>query len=92
MLENGIDLKGYYTKEEIDDKIPTDYITSIPEEYITEEELNNKGYITQHQDLSEYAKKSDIPTDYLKEIPAEYITESELNDKGYITNIKMVNG
>lgn len=92
MLGNGVDLKGYYTKEEIDAKIPTDYISEIPSEYITEDELNSKGYLTQHQDLSEYAKKSEIPTDYLKEIPAEYITESELNDKGYITNIKTVKG
>ena len=38
------------------------YITAIPSEYITETELNNKGYLTQHQDLSSYAKKSDIPT------------------------------
>ena len=28
------------------------FITSIPSEYITETELNNKGYLTQHQDIS----------------------------------------
>lgn len=39
---------------------------------------NDVGYLTEHQDLSEYAKKEDIPTDYLTEIPSEYITEKEL--------------
>lgn len=38
------------------------YITSIPNEYITETELNAKGYLTEHQDLSEYALKSEIPS------------------------------
>ena len=28
------------------------FITSIPSEYVTETELNNKGYLTQHQDIS----------------------------------------
>ena len=35
-------------------------LQSIPEEYITEKELVNKGYLTE-QSLNEYAKKSDIP-------------------------------
>lgn len=37
------------------------YISSIPDEYITEEELNSKGYLTEHQSLDDYAKKTDIP-------------------------------
>ena len=28
------------------------FITTVPSEYITETELNNKGYLTQHQDIS----------------------------------------
>lgn len=35
-----------YTKEEIDAMIPTDYLTEIPSEYITEDELNSRGYLT----------------------------------------------
>ena len=31
------------------------FITSVPSEYITETELNAKGYLTEHQDLSGYA-------------------------------------
>ena len=38
------------------------FLSEIPSEYITEEELNNKGYLTEHQDLSEYAKIIDVPT------------------------------
>lgn len=28
------------------------YLISIPDEYVTEDELNTKGYLTQHQDIS----------------------------------------
>ena len=68
------------------------YLTSIPNEYVTETELNAKGYLTEHQDLSSYAKKTDIPTiptkvsqlsndvGYLTSVPSQYITETELND------------
>lgn len=76
-----VDLTDYYTKTEVDAKIPsklsqltddvgyaksTDipdvsgFITSIPDEYVTEAELNAKGYLTEHQSLSEYAKKSEL--------------------------------
>lgn len=76
------------------------FISSIPSEYITETELNNKGYLTQHQDLSSYAKTTDIPTkvseldndkNYLTSVPSEYITETELNNKGYLTNVTKTN-
>ena len=40
-------LGNYALKSEI----PTDYLTEIPEEYITENELNSKGYLTEHQSL-----------------------------------------
>ena len=72
----------------------SNYITSIPSEYITETELNAKGYLTAHQDLSAYAKTSSIPTKtsqltndsgYITSVPSEYVTESELTAKGYAT-------
>lgn len=61
-----IDLSGYATKEDLNlkaDKISipskisqltndSKFLTSIPTEYITETELNNKGYLTEHQDIS----------------------------------------
>lgn len=36
------------------------YLTTIPSEYVTEQELENKGYLTEHQDLSDYAKKNEL--------------------------------
>ena len=47
------DLTNYYTKAESDGRFQPvgEYITSIPEEYVTEEELNSKGYLTEHQPL-----------------------------------------
>lgn len=35
------------------------FITSIPEEYVTDTELNTKGYLTEHQDISGLQPKSD---------------------------------
>lgn len=57
----------YYTKEETNrllsykqDILDTSkFITEIPSEYITEFELNNKGYLTQHQDISHLATKEE---------------------------------
>lgn len=68
-----IDLTGYYTKDEVDDTFAT--IAALAE-YAKLSDLpvvptnvsaftNDAGYLTEHQDLSEYAKKSEIPTDYL---------------------------
>lgn len=37
------------------------YLSAIPNEYVTENELNSKGYLTEHQSLEDYAKKTDIP-------------------------------
>ena len=57
---NSIDLSSYAKKSDIPDV--SGYLTSIPEEYVTETELNAKGYLTEHQDLSAYALKTEIPT------------------------------
>lgn len=70
-------------------------INDIPEEYVTESELNDKGYLTEHQDIS---GKQDVIGDLediranaalgataLQEVPAEYVTDTELTAKGYLT-------
>ena len=57
----------FYTKEEIDAK-----------NFATETWVSAQGYLTQHQDLSEYAKKSEIPT-----VPTN-VSAFE-NDAGYLT-------
>lgn len=96
-IKNQINSKA--DKTEIPSKVSQlendkNYLTSVPNEYITETELTNKGYLTQHQSLSDYAKKTELPTKvsqlendskYLTSVPSEYITESELNAKGYLT-------
>ena len=63
------------------------FLTQIPDEYITETELDSKGYLTEHQSLADYAKKSEIPdvSGFLTSIPDEYVTEAELDAKGYLT-------
>lgn len=89
------DLEPYAKKTDIP-TVPTkvsqltndsNYLTEIPSNYITESELEGKGYLTEHQDLSDYAKKSDIPdvSGFITNIPEEYITESELSAKGFLT-------
>ena len=57
----------FYTKKEIDAK-----------NFATETWVSAQGYLTQHQDLSEYAKKSEIPV-----VPTK-VSVFE-NDAGYLT-------
>lgn len=70
----GVDLSGYATKDDLNTKadksaIPTKtsqltndsgYMKSIPSEYVTETELNTKGYLTEHQDISMKADKTEL--------------------------------
>ena len=49
-----VDLSGYATKEHTH----TGYLTTVPSEYITETELNSKGYLTEHQSLKGYATET----------------------------------
>jgi hypothetical protein len=55
------DLSNYYTKAEVDNLIPdtSSFITEVPAEYITETELNSKGYLTEHQSLGNYYTKEE---------------------------------
>ena len=73
-LSNYVTKDTVYTKEQTDALIPSvpskvsqlendsNYLSSIPGEYVTDTELNAKGYLTEHQDLSAYALKTEIPT------------------------------
>ena len=58
------------------------FLTSVPSEYVTDTELDGKGY----------ALASDIPTktseltndsNFLTSIPEEYVTDTELEEKGF---------
>ena len=77
------DLSGYALKSEI----PTNYLTAIPAEYITETELAAEGFLKEHQSLADYALKSEIPTDYAKaeDIPDVSGYQTEAQVKALIT-------
>ena len=84
-----VDLTNYYTKSEVYNKEEVNDLIPDVSEFATQEWVGNQGYLTEHQSLEDYAKKSDIPdvSEFIKEIPSEYVTESELNGKGYLTSI-----
>ena len=82
----GIDVSTYATKDELDNKANTEhthdeYLTTIPDEYITESELDGKGYLTEHQSLDDYALKADVPTK-ISELKndADYTTYMDVYD------------
>lgn len=79
--EAEVDLSNYYTKNEVEGLIPdtSNFITSIPDEYITEEELSKRGYVT---DISGKADKSDTYTKAEVDglIPTDYLTADALNE------------
>jgi PII-like signaling protein len=77
-------------------------LQSVPEEYVTNEELEAKGYLTEHQDIT---GKQDVIEDLetiregaakgataLQEIPEEYVTNEELEAKGYLTEHQDISG
>ena len=76
-------VEEFITEAEADGKyqVKGTYLTSVPDEYITDTELNDKGYITTTAADSKYQPKGT----YLTAVPSEYITESELTAKGYET-------
>lgn len=58
-----IDLTPYAKTEDVPTKTSqltndSGFISSIPKEYVTETEIDSKGYLTEHQDLSNYATVS----------------------------------
>ena len=75
-LQNDAVNKGYVDSQIANIAIPTvptnvsaftndaGYLTAVPSEYVTETELNAKGYLTEHQSLADYALKSEIPSPY----------------------------
>lgn len=87
-----VNLTGYATEQWVEDNYQTkgEYLTAIPDEYITLSELEAKDYATKSDlngvtpDLSSVYTKDEIDAKgFLTEIPAEYVTETELSDKNY---------
>lgn len=86
--ELGIQKKGEYAlKTELPKNTSqlnndSGFLTSVPEEYITDYELSAKQFATK----SELPKKvSELQNDsgFISKVPDEYITEAELTGKGY---------
>ena len=96
----------YYTKLEVKSeinqavsgiKIPdvSEFITQIPDEYVTEFELSQKGYLTEHQDIS---GKSEVGhthsisevTDYTPPDMSDYAKLDYVNS--LFSNIKFIDG
>ena len=62
-----------------------DVVLDIPSK--TSQLENDSGFLTEHQSLADYAKKSEIPdvSGFLTSIPDDYVTETELDATGYLT-------
>ena len=64
-LDGGeVDLSGYATVDALNLKADLththdQYLTEVPDEYVTETELTAKGYLTEHQDISGLQPKTD---------------------------------
>ena len=97
-----VDLSDYATKDELNNKadissIPTKtsqltndsgFLTSIPTEYVTETELNAKGYLTSHQDISGKADKTYVDTELAKKANASHThSYNDLTDKPSIPTV-----
>jgi hypothetical protein len=75
------DLTGYATEAWVEGQ---NFLTSVPEEYITVETLEGKGYLTTIP--TEYITEGELANmGYLTSIPENYITEDKLTEKGYAT-------
>ena len=62
VVSGSVDLSNYYTKAQVDALIPdvSGFITSIPDEYVTDSELDVKGYLTEHQSLADYSTTTQV--------------------------------
>lgn len=70
-------LDGYATKEYVDNAVGGINIPVVPTKISAFE--NDKGYLTAHQDLSDYAKKQDIPD------VSGFVTAADVEAMGYQT-------
>lgn len=57
----------------------SNFLTSIPTEYITEAELSEKGYLTEHQDISNLATKDELHTHSNKSV-LDNISQASINN------------
>ena len=108
-LENKTDKDTVYNDTEIKQRLEVlEHKPSVnTSELVTKQELEAKGYLTEHQSLEEYAKKSEIPQSYndselkgrvqqLENKPAidtsNFVTNDVLAGKGYLTEHQSLEG
>ena len=91
-----VDLSSYANKSEIPTKVSqlandSNYLTAIPSEYVTEAELEAKGYLTEHQSLAAaYATKTYVDTTVAENQPnlSGYAKKTDIPDvSGFISEI-----
>jgi hypothetical protein len=89
-----LDLSDYYTKEESDGKFQPigEYLTSIPEEYVTDAELDSKGYLTEHQNLKTVNGNSLVGTGNITIEASEPSNMVTTNTTQSISGTKTFNG
>ena len=84
MLENKVDKDTIYNDTELRNRV--EVLENKPNvdlsNYVTSEQLENKHYLTQHQELSHLATTSDLEA--LRNIA---VSKSELAEKGYISDL-----
>ena len=108
-LENKTDNDTVYNDTEIKQRLEVlEHKPSVnTSELVTKQELESKGYLTEHQSLSNYATKQEIPQPYndaelkervsrLENKPAidtsNFVTNDVLAGKGYLTEHQSLEG
>ena len=78
-----IDLNSVIPKRTNDLENNSGYLTAVPGEYVTETELNAKGYLTEHQSLTEYVKETELLSIKLSQFENDlnFISETVLENK-----------
>ena len=92
-------IEGLAKTEDIPTKVSelendSNYLSSIPEEYVTDTELEAKGYITEHQDISNLVEKEDgkglSSNDYTTEEKNKLAGLENYNDTALSNRVKTV--
>lgn len=60
-------------------------LQSIPSEYVTDSELDSKGYLTSYTEQYQGTVDSVDTGDVIDDVTVTYVTESGLNARGYVT-------
>lgn len=60
------------------------YLTNVPSEFVTDTELNNKGYLTEHQDISNLATKDELHSYATETYVKNAIAQAQLSVDGEV--------